>query len=116
MATATVNVPGLITVEVTATGAIPDQLELSKLKKHEVVWHAKEALVIRFPGRSPFAKSEFYIPAGGSVASGPILKEALHCKQCPHPLPPAHKDGHYKYTISRPTGPVLVDPQIIIRP
>lgn len=93
-----------------------DPLELSKRARQEVEWfcHQRDSsLFIRFPKAggmyrgSPFSESEFVIPKGGSVLSGPPINEA---------------DGIYKYDVyeydsakNPPIGEQLLDPQIIIK-
>jgi hypothetical protein len=101
-------------VEVAETGADKDPVELSRAGNDQVYWHAKEALVVRFANKSPFFTSEFLIPKGGSVGSGPIRPDAEVCRNS-HPHPSTDHPGHYKYHIVKPRGPLLADPEIIIR-
>lgn len=96
-----------------------ETIMISKKAKHEAEWfcHQPEvSMLIRFPkpdgnqySGSPFADSEFLIPGGGSVLSGPPRDDA--------PI------GVYKYdvyvidpTSKQPGTKPLLDPKIIIEP
>jgi hypothetical protein len=80
-------------------------INVSKSALDEVVWfsYSSQAAMIVFasPNGSPFNETTFYIPAGGSVSSGPPVKP-----------PDAAKE--YKYFVVGQTG--VTDPVVIIDP
>ncbi len=107
----------IIIVEITPNGTIPDYVAISKSRKEEVEWHSQRASIVRFPAaKSPFKKSEFFVPTGGSVRSGVANSEADVCDTCAHHQGPNHAKGHHPYEIHEHKGPVVLDPQIIILP
>ncbi len=105
----------IIVVEITATGAIPDSVIISKSRKQEVEWRSKKAHIVRFPAaKCPFTESEFLVPANSGIRSGPAKEQAETCDTCSHHPAPSHVKGHHAYNIHESKGPVVVDPQIII--
>jgi hypothetical protein len=79
-------------------------VEISKGNREEVEWKlpstAHEARLIKF-ANSPFKESQFVVPVGDSVFSGPAMPNAVIGK-------------HYKYSVCRPNGTVLSDPEVVI--
>ncbi len=91
-------------VHITSPQGHVDQTDVtvSKSVGEEVTWHSHEnkPATIKFNSRegSPFQKSTFEVPAGGSVSSGSAQGTA-------QPKP-------YKYTVAGPNGEN--DPVVII--
>lgn len=113
MATAVIPATVWVGVRIQLPKANPDAVEISKLGEQEVQWYSDTACIVKFLHGSPFAETEFHVPAHGSVCSGPVVRTAkvcakLNCTVITH-------DGHYKYTITDKAGKVLADPQVIIR-
>lgn len=80
-----------------------DEVKINRELNEEVVWfsHDGKSAIIVFasPDGSPFQETQFQVPAGGSVSSGP----ARHAKK-----------KRYKYAVVGRTG--VNDPIIIIDP
>jgi len=114
MATPALQETVWVNVRIQLPNANPDAVEISKLWKQEVQWDSDTACIVKFLSGSPFAETEFHVPAQGSVCSGPPLLAAKVCKK-PGCTVITH-DGHYKYTITDITGKVLADPQVVIKP
>jgi len=136
MAALPVHVPTSILVGITTKTPKPrvesDPMFVSIRSGHDVEWFCADdttrSLVVSFPRKgekpgqdyngSPFEASEFYVPAGGSVCSGPPLQTKFCglCSRPPEPNAKVHK--HYKYDVYEvdPKGnrTLLVDPIIII--
>ena len=79
-----------------------NEVKLSRENGDDVTWHSydnqKATVVFASPDRSPFLESHFYVPAGGTVSSGPVRSDALKKR--------------YKYTVVGEGG--VNDPIIII--
>jgi len=110
---------------------IPKEQKISVGGRHEVEWYCHDAtknIIVRFPTKgekkgehyngSPFAASEFRVPPGGSVCSGPPAETSV-CGLCSKPPDTsAATHLHYKYDVYEvtPEGKeaLVVDPMIII--
>jgi hypothetical protein len=106
----------LITAKVTS-----DPIRISKKAKQEVEWYCldkKDSVLVCFEEpdpkrngqkRSPFEATEFLVPMGGSVCSGPPGDHAT-----------PDENNAYKYAIynvdSTGRKTLLLDPRIIITP
>ena len=81
-----------------------DVVKISIDKGEEVEWKlpstAREARLIKF-ANSPFKVSQFTVPIGDSVFSGPAI-------------PTAKINKPYKYSVCRANGMVLSDPEVVI--
>ena len=79
------------------------EARVSKSTHEEIVWFAHDGkgaiVVFASPDGSPFQETQFQVPAGGSVSSGPALRGAATGKP-------------YKYTVVGHTG--VNDPVVII--
>lgn len=107
----------------------PNPTILSIGHKQNAEWHCddpKRRLVVRFPEKgekpdyngSPFGASEFPMPPGTKVCSGPPLESAV-CGLCSRPPDTSVKKHlHYKYSVYAVTPgrkeTFLVDATIII--
>ncbi len=103
----------VVRIQLRGTEAIPQHVAIRKSTGQEVEWYSDTARIIRF-AKSPFKKSEFHVPANGSVRSGPAKREADTCAHCAQTPATNHPKGHHVYDVIEPKGPVVVDPQIII--
>jgi hypothetical protein len=79
-------------------------ITLSRGAKEQVTWFAhgshKATIVFASPDGSPFHDTTFQVPAGGSVASGPVKVTAQY--------------KTYKYVVIGESG--INDPKVIIQP
>jgi hypothetical protein len=77
-------------------------ISVSKSGGEQVTWHSHDnkpaTIVFDASTGSPFQKSEFVVPAGGSISSGPPMVD------------PSSKP--YKYTVKGPEGEN--DPVVIV--
>jgi len=113
-------------ITVTGKAACVDQepIVLNAPAGEQAEWYNPEPYPVRIQfAISPFDKNSYDVPAKGHVSSGPIRADAKHCKvpTCPEPYATGHQgnsaNGHYKYSILKsPNGPVLVDPEVVIKP